>query len=99
MKRRAVSLGLVLGAIILYLAFWPVPIEPVSWRAPVWPGYTGVHAVNNMLADKPFMRKLNLRLSRFLAPAPIHYGHAIAFTEDGTVVADLQDPTRRVRPN
>lgn len=45
------------------------------------------------LADKPFMRKLILRLNKFLAPAPIHYGHAIAFTEDGKVVADLQDPT------
>jgi sugar lactone lactonase YvrE len=50
MKRIAVSLGLVLGAIILYLGLWPVPIEPVSWKAPVWPGYTGVHAVNNKLA-------------------------------------------------
>jgi hypothetical protein len=49
--------------------------------------------VNNKLADKPFMRKLILRLPKFLAPAPIRYGHAIAFTEDGTVVADLQDPT------
>jgi hypothetical protein len=39
------------------------------------------------------MRKLILRLPKFLAPAPIHYGHAIAFTEDGKVVADLQDPT------
>lgn len=45
------------------------------------------------LADKPFMRKLVLRLPKFLVPAPIHYGHAIAFTEDGKVVADLQDPT------
>lgn len=43
-------------------------------------------------ADKPFIRKLVLRLPSAMMPAPPHYGHAIAFTEDGTVVADLQDP-------
>jgi hypothetical protein len=26
-------------------------------------------------------------------PVPKPYGHVIAFTEDGKVVADLQDPT------
>lgn len=51
MKRIAAYLGLVLGAIILYLGLWPVPVEPVSWNAPTWPGYAGVHAVNNKLAD------------------------------------------------
>lgn len=45
------------------------------------------------LAGKPFMRKLTLRLPRALWPIPKAYGHVIAFTEDGKVVADLQDPT------
>ncbi len=45
------------------------------------------------LADKPFMRKLTLRLPRSMWPVPKAYGHVIAFTEDGKVVADLQDPT------
>jgi sugar lactone lactonase YvrE len=44
------------------------------------------------MADKPFLRKLTLRLPRVLWPVPKAYGHVIAFTEDGTVVADLQDP-------
>jgi sugar lactone lactonase YvrE len=44
------------------------------------------------MADKPFLRKLTLRLPRALWPVPKAYGHVIAFTEDGTVVADLQDP-------
>lgn len=44
------------------------------------------------LADKPFLRKLTLRLPRMMWPVPKAYGHVIAFTEDGTVVADLQDP-------
>jgi sugar lactone lactonase YvrE len=44
------------------------------------------------MAAYPFMRKLALRLPRFLWPLPPGYGHVLAFTEDGRVVADLQDP-------
>ncbi len=45
------------------------------------------------LAAKPFMRKLTLRLPRAMWPVPKSYGHVLAFTEDGKVVADLQDPS------
>jgi sugar lactone lactonase YvrE len=45
------------------------------------------------LAGKPFLRKVTLRLPRALWPVPKAYGHVIAFTEDGKVVADLQDPS------
>jgi sugar lactone lactonase YvrE len=45
------------------------------------------------LATKPFIRQLIMRLPRALWPVPKAYGHVIAFTEDGKVVADLQDPT------
>lgn len=45
------------------------------------------------LADKPFLRKVTLRLPRALWPVPKAYGHVVAFTEDGKVVADLQDPS------
>ena len=44
-------------------------------------------------ATKPFLRELTLRLPRALWPIPKAYGHVIAFTEDGKVVADLQDPS------
>lgn len=33
-----------------YLAFWPVPIDAVAWKAPAAPGYQGAHAVNSKLA-------------------------------------------------
>ena len=36
---------------------------------------------------------VQLRLPRTLWPVPKAYGHVIAFTEEGRVVADLQDPT------
>lgn len=45
------------------------------------------------LANQPFLRKLTLRLPRAMWPIPKAYGHVMAFTDDGKVVADLQDPT------
>ncbi|MHB8090332.1 MAG: SMP-30/gluconolactonase/LRE family protein [Syntrophales bacterium] len=45
------------------------------------------------MAAKPFMRKLTLRLPRAMWPIPKAYGHVMAFTEDGKVVTDLQDPS------
>lgn len=45
------------------------------------------------LAQTPWLRSLTLRLPRALWPIPKAYGHVMAFTEDGKVVADLQDPS------
>ena len=45
---RALLVLVVLG--VLYLLFWPVPIDPVAWDAPPDPGYTGVFARNERLA-------------------------------------------------
>lgn len=45
------------------------------------------------LASQPFLRKLTLRLPRAMWPIPKAYGHVMAFTEDGKVLADLQDPS------
>ncbi|HEU4987967.1 MAG TPA: SMP-30/gluconolactonase/LRE family protein [Rhizobiaceae bacterium] len=51
MMRRVGWLLLALVAVLAaYLAFWPVPIQPVSWDAPANPGYSGAYAPNNMLA-------------------------------------------------
>ena len=51
MKTILWSLTLLVLALAAYLSFWPVPVEPVSWQAPTAPGYTGVHAPNDRLAD------------------------------------------------
>src|SRR5262245_8091004 len=45
------------------------------------------------LAEKPFLRKILLRLPRFLLPLGNSYGHVFAIDEDGRVTADLQDPS------
>ncbi len=37
-------------ALVAYLLFWPVPVQPAAWQAPIDAGYTGVHAVNTKLA-------------------------------------------------
>jgi sugar lactone lactonase YvrE len=59
----------------------------------IWLGFTKPrNPTIDAMADKPFLRKLTLRLPRSLWPVPKAYGHVMAFTEDGRVVADLQDP-------
>jgi sugar lactone lactonase YvrE len=60
----------------------------------IWLGFAKPRnpAIDKMAA-KPFMRKLTLRLPRSMWPVPKAYGHVIAFTEDGKVVADMQDPS------
>ena len=35
-----------------YLLFWPVPIQPVAWRAPRSKGHVGSHARNARLTDR-----------------------------------------------
>jgi sugar lactone lactonase YvrE len=63
-------------------------------KATLWVGLAKPRSklVDNM-AGKPWMRSLTLRLPRFLLPIPPKYGHVISFTEDGTILQDLQDPT------
>lgn len=60
----------------------------------LWLGFTKPRSgVVDAMADKPWLRSLTLRLPRSLWPVPRPYGHVIAFTEDGRIVADLQDPS------
>jgi sugar lactone lactonase YvrE len=60
----------------------------------IWLGFAKPrNATIDNFADKPWLRALTLRLPRALWPIPKAYGHVMAFTEDGQVVADLQDPS------
>lgn len=60
----------------------------------IWMGFTKPRSpVVDGMAEKPFLRQLTLRLPRALWPVPKAYGHVVAFTEDGKIVADLQDPS------
>jgi len=51
MKTTAYIASALVLALAAYLSLWPVTIEPVSWNAPMAPGYTGPHTSNRLLAD------------------------------------------------
>jgi len=60
----------------------------------LWIGFAKPRgAAVDKLAPYPFARKIVMRLPRAAWPVPPNYGHVIAFTEDGRIVADLQDPS------
>ena len=50
-KKILWSLIVIIVVVVLYFVAWPVPIDPVAWKAPPNPGYTGVFAVNDRLKD------------------------------------------------
>lgn len=58
----------------------------------IWLGLAGSRNDLDAMASRPFLRELALRIPRVFWPMPKPYGHVLAFTEDGNVVADLQDP-------
>jgi len=61
--------------------------------------WVGLPKARSMLADAlapwPFLRAASLRLPHVLLPVPKPYGHALAFNEQGQILADLQDPSGR----
>ena len=60
----------------------------------IWVGLTKPRGgAVDALAGWPFLRKVALRLPRFLWPVPPSHGHVIAYDEEGRVLADLQDPS------
>lgn len=60
-----------------------------------WVGLAGPRNDLDAMAGRPYLRKVILRLPRALWPVPKPYGHVVAFTEEGKVLADLQDPSGR----
>jgi len=59
----------------------------------IWLGLAGRRNMLDQAAEHPFLRRMALRIPRLMWSMPRPLGHVIAFTEDGRVVADLQDPT------
>jgi sugar lactone lactonase YvrE len=50
MRQLLRAATVLLVALLAYLAFWPVPADPVAWQASNFPGYGGPHAVNERLS-------------------------------------------------
>jgi sugar lactone lactonase YvrE len=60
----------------------------------IWVGFTKPRsALVDAMASRPWLRTATLRLPRAWWPVPKAYGHVVAFTEDGRIVQDLQDPS------
>ncbi len=49
MKKILLAIFALVAAALLYLLFWPVPIEPQAWTPPAAPGLTGDYATNDKL--------------------------------------------------
>ena len=61
-----------------------------------WLGFAAPRKpVVDRLADKPFLRKVVMRLPDFLRPAPDLASHVIAFNGDGEILMNMQDPEAR----
>ena len=58
----------------------------------LWLGLAGPRNELDAMAQRPFLRQLALRIPRAFWSKPKPYGHVMAFAENGTVLADLQDP-------
>lgn len=59
----------------------------------IWAGlFKPRNPAADSLAEKPFLRKVLLRLPRFLLPLGQSYGHVFAIDEEGRVMESLQDP-------
>lgn len=94
---KLVRLGLLLlGAVValtgVYLAAWPVPIDPAAWEPPDNPGYSGAHPVNHRLRPVEL-----LPLDRFHGPEDVAVdgqGRIYASVREGYIVRLEADGTR-----
>jgi sugar lactone lactonase YvrE len=59
----------------------------------IWLGFAGPRDGLDAMAQYPALRKVVWRVPQALWIRPRNHGHVMAFTEDGTIVADLQDPS------
>ena len=83
MKTGYLIAGL-LGAIVLYLVAWPVPIQPVSWNAPEDRGLVDPYASNDQLTAT-----VAIALEPFEGPEDAAIGadgHIYATTHSGHVI-------------
>jgi sugar lactone lactonase YvrE len=74
------ALACAVGLLLLYLFFWPVPIDPVAWTPPELPPLTGAYAPNTHLAG---VERLNVESG--FGPADV------AIDSEGRVYTGLED--------
>jgi len=74
------ALGLGLGALVLYFAFWPVPVDPVAWTPPPAPGSLG-----------PFARNERLTAMERLPLGPDHGPEAVVLDAAGSIYTSTRE--------
>ncbi|HEY0386174.1 MAG TPA: SMP-30/gluconolactonase/LRE family protein, partial [Pyrinomonadaceae bacterium] len=81
MKRKILlSFLLLLGALLLYLLLWPVPIDPEAWTPPQAPKLEGVYAVNTLLSN-----------AERLPAGTGHKPEGVAIDREGRIYAGMED--------
>lgn len=90
-------------ALVAYLMLWPVPVEPVSWDAPKFNGYQGVHSVNDLLAGLHTIELDGEAGPEHIAVGPdeklyvgVLSGHIIRMNPDGSDIEIFVDTGGRV---
>jgi sugar lactone lactonase YvrE len=84
MKKTLAIAALPLVAALLYLSFWPVPIDPVAWQAPVDRGLTDPYLPNKLLQAA---RGIDLGAHEGPEDAALGSDNAVyATTLDGTIL-------------
>ena len=81
--------GIVLLVLVIYLLVWPVPVQPVAWRAPAFGGFAGPYARNERLASE-----------RLVSVAPEVGPEHIVFGPDGKLYTGvLSGAVLRMNPD
>jgi len=89
LKKYTMIPAVIIGAIVLYLLFWPTRIDPVSYKPAEKPEMTGVLAQNNELAKAELLAKgkINGPEDVVIDSEDRIYGG----TQDGKIVRILKD--------
>lgn len=91
MKKLLWIVFLLVLAVVAYFLLWPVPVDPVAWKAPSNPGYTGPFAVNHRLKGIETLALANHHGPEDIALdssgriyAATHEGHIVRLQADGS---------------
>ena len=74
--------------LVVYLLFWPVAVQPISWDAPEAPGYQGPFAQNNVLAQ---VEKLDIAGTHGPEALAIPYIHYPDVLDDSIIYASTHE--------
>lgn len=90
MKSAVIASLALLVATLTYLLLWPVPIDPIAWKAPPNPGYTGPFEANGRLQPIQIIPLSDTHGPEDIALGPdgqfyaaTHEGWILRFTADG----------------